>query len=130
VLDEITEHRLIERAAVLGARLRDGLDRIASASPLIGDVRGRGLLLAVELVADQQTGQRFGEHADPAAIIRRHGLDHGLLLYARRQNAGRYGDWLLIAPPLVIDEPTCDELIDRLDTTLTAATPEVLGSAG
>jgi hypothetical protein len=52
---------------------------------------------------------------DPAAIIRRHGLDHGLLLYARRQNAGRYGDWLLIAPPLVIDEPTCEELIDRLE---------------
>ena len=71
---------------------------------------------------------RFPEHADPAAIIRRHGIDHGLLLYARRQNAGRYCDWLLIAPPLVIDEATCDELIDRLETTLTAATPEVLDS--
>ena len=45
-----------------------------------------------------------------------------------RWNAGRYGDWLLIAPPLVIDEPTCDELIDGLETTLTAATPEVLDS--
>src|SRR5215470_5167960 len=90
---------------VLGARLRHGLERIACASPLIGDVRGRGLLLALELVADERTSQRFPEHADPAAIIRRHGLDHGLLLYARRQNTGRYGDWLLIAPPLVIDEP-------------------------
>jgi adenosylmethionine-8-amino-7-oxononanoate aminotransferase len=128
VLDEITERGLIERAAILGVRLREGLDRIARNSPLIGDVRGRGLLLAVELVADKQTAQRFPERADPAAIIRRHGLDHGLLLYARRQNAGRYGDWLLIAPPLVIDEPTCDELIDRLETTLTKATPEVLAS--
>lgn len=128
VLDEITEHGLIDRAAVLGARLRGGLERIASASPLIGDVRGRGLLLGVELVADKETSQRFPEHADPAAIIRRHGLDHGLLLYSRRQNSGRYGDWLLVAPPLVIDEATCDELIDRLDATLTAATPDVLAS--
>ena len=126
VLDEITGHRLIDRAAVLGTRLRDGLERIACASPLIGDVRGRGLLLALELVADKQTSRRFPGHADPAAIIRRHGLDHGLLLYSRRQNAGRYGDWLLIAPPLVIGEPTCDELLGRLETTLTAATPEVL----
>ena len=128
VLDEITERGLIERAGLLGARLRDGLDRIASTCPLIGDVRGRGLLLAIELVADKQTSQRFPGHADPAAIIRRHGLDHGLLLYARRQNADRYGDWLLIAPPLVIDEPTCDELIDRLETTLTAAIPDILAS--
>jgi hypothetical protein len=39
---------------------------------------------------------------------------------------GRYGDWLLIAPPLVIDERTCDELIDRLDATMATATDEVL----
>ena len=128
VLDEITEHDLIDRAAVLGARLREGLERIATASPLIGDVRGRGLLLGIELVADKETSQRFPEHADPGAIIRRHGMDHGLLLYSRRQNSGRYGDWLLVAPPLVIDEATCDELIDRLDATLTAATPDVLAS--
>jgi len=130
VLDEITRHGLIDRAVTLGVRLREGLERIASACPLIGDVRGRGLLLAVELVADKQTSQRFPDHADPGAIIRRHGLDHGLLLYSRRQNAGRYGDWLLIAPPLVIDEPTCDELIDQLETTLAAATPDVLASIG
>jgi adenosylmethionine-8-amino-7-oxononanoate aminotransferase len=130
VLDEITGHGLIDHAAMLGARLREGLETIASTCPLIGDVRGRGLLLAVELVADKQTSQRFPEHTDPAAIIRRHGLDHGLLLYSRRQNAGRYGDWLLIAPALVINELVCDELLDRLEATLTAATPDVLASLG
>jgi len=128
VLDEIAERGLIERAVTLGARLRAGLDQIAGSSPLVGDVRGRGLLLALELVADKQTNARFPEHADPAAIIRRHGLEHGLLLYSRRQNAGRFGDWLLVAPPLVIDEPTCDELIDRLQSTFAAATGEVLSS--
>lgn len=129
VLDEVVERGLIERADVLGERLRAGLERIASSSPLVGDVRGRGLLLALELVADQDTNARFPEHADPGAIVRRHGFDHGLLLYSRRQNAGRFGDWLLVAPPLVIDEATCDELVERLEATLAAAAPEVLAAA-
>jgi adenosylmethionine-8-amino-7-oxononanoate aminotransferase len=84
------------------------------------------LLLAIELVADKATSARFPGDADPGAVIRRYGLDHGLLLYSRRQNSGRYGDWLLIAPPLVIDEATCDDLVDRLGATLDAATDEVL----
>jgi adenosylmethionine-8-amino-7-oxononanoate aminotransferase len=125
VLDEVVDRGLIEGAGTLGARLRTGLERIHRSSPLVGDVRGRGLLLALELVCDKQTNERFPEHVDPGAIIRRHGLEHGLLLYSRRQNAGRYGDWLLVAPPLVIDEPTCDELIDRLGATFAAATDEV-----
>jgi adenosylmethionine-8-amino-7-oxononanoate aminotransferase len=128
VLDEVVDRGLIEGAGTLGARLRAGLERMARSSPLVGDVRGRGLLLALELVRDKETNERFPEHADPGAIIRRHGLEHGLLLYSRRQNAGRYGDWLLVAPPLVIDEPTCDELIDRLEATIAAATGEVLAS--
>ncbi|MGP8204562.1 MAG: aspartate aminotransferase family protein [Acidimicrobiales bacterium] len=128
VLDELVDRGLIEGAVTLGARLRAGLERMARSSPLVGDVRGRGLLLAVELVADKQTNERFPEHADPGATIRRHGLEHGLLLYSRRQNAGRYGDWLLVTPPLVIDEPTCDELIDRLEATFASATDEVLAS--
>jgi adenosylmethionine-8-amino-7-oxononanoate aminotransferase len=82
--------------------------------------------MALELVACKETNARFPEHADPGAIVRRHGIRHGLLLYSRRQNAGRYGDWLLVAPPLVIDEPTCDDLVDRLSTTLAAAADEVL----
>ena len=77
------------------------------------------------LVADKDTSARFPADVDPGAIIRRHGFDHGVRLYSRRQNAGRYGDWLLIAPPLVIDERTCDELIDRLDTTIAATMGEV-----
>jgi 4-aminobutyrate aminotransferase-like enzyme len=119
VLDEIVERDLIAHAATVGDHLRAGLEGIAQHSPLIGDVRGRGLLLALELVADEHTLARFPADIDPGAVALRHGLDHGLLLYSRRQNSGRYGDWLLIAPPLVIDEPECDDLLTRLEATLT-----------
>jgi adenosylmethionine-8-amino-7-oxononanoate aminotransferase len=130
VLDEVVERGLIENASRVGAHLREGLERLASSTPLIGDVRGRGLLQAVELVADSATNDFFPEKVDPGAIIRRHGLDHGLLLYSRRQNAGRFGDWLLLAPPLVIDEATCDEIVDRFGATIASASDEILAALG
>lgn len=127
VLDEIVERDLLGNAARMGARLRAGLERIAARSPLVGDVRGMGLLLAIELVADPVTNECFPADIDPGAVVRRHGFDHGLLLYSRRQNAGRFGDWLLIAPPLVIDEAACDELLAGLAASLEGAEPELRG---
>ena len=126
VLDEVVERDLMAHAAHLGDRVRAGLDALAADSPLIGDVRGRGLLLAIELVADRSTAAMFGVDVDPGAVLVRHGLDHGLLLYSRRQNGGRFGDWLLVAPPLVTDQATADEIVPRLGDTLRAATPELL----
>ena len=126
VLDEIVERDLIAHAVTAGDHLRAGLEAIALRSPLIGDVRGRGLLLAVELVADPDTLARFPAEVDPGAVALRHGLDHGLLLYSRRQNSGRYGDWLLVAPPLVIDEAECDDLLTRLEATLADTAEDLL----
>jgi len=126
VLDEVVDRDLIAHAERVGDRLRAGLERLAASSPLIGDVRGRGLLLAIELVVDRKTLAQFPAEVDPGAILVRRGLDHGLLLYSRRQNGGLFGDWLLIAPPLVIDEATADDLLARLAATLSAGTDELL----
>jgi adenosylmethionine-8-amino-7-oxononanoate aminotransferase len=125
VLDEIVDHGLIDRAATVGARLRSGLDEIASTSALVGDVRGMGSLLAIELVADGATNAMFPADVDPGALLVRLGLDHGLLLYSRRQNGGRFGDWLLIAPPLTIDTATADTIVERLADVVRAAEPEL-----
>jgi adenosylmethionine-8-amino-7-oxononanoate aminotransferase len=126
VLDEVVERNLVSHAGRVGDRVCSGLHALAADSPLIGDVRGRGLLLAIELVADRSTAAMFGADVDPGAVLVRHGLDHGLLLYSRRQNGGRFGDWLLVAPPLVTDEATADEIVTRLGDTLRAATRELL----
>jgi adenosylmethionine-8-amino-7-oxononanoate aminotransferase len=128
VLDEIVERDLIAHAERMGARLYAGLQEIARESPVVGDVRGRGLLLAIELVSDPDTLAGFPPRIDPGAIVLRHALDQGLLLYSRRQNRGRFGDRLLIAPPLVIDPQECDDLLASLRAALTAATTELLPS--
>jgi adenosylmethionine-8-amino-7-oxononanoate aminotransferase len=126
VIDEVVDRDLIGNASRMGARIRTGLEEIAGRCPLVGDVRGRGLLLAIELVADRATLARFPADQDPGALIAQRGRDHGLLLYSRRQNAGRFGDWLMIAPPLVIDEAGCDELLTGLSATLEDAASELL----
>jgi adenosylmethionine-8-amino-7-oxononanoate aminotransferase len=126
VLDEVVERDLIGHADRMGARIRSGLEEIAARCRLVGDVRGRGLLLAIELVSDPATLARFPAELDPGAVVRRHGLDRGLLLYSRRQNAGRFGDWLLVAPPLVIDEAGCGELLSGLRAALDDAATELL----
>jgi adenosylmethionine-8-amino-7-oxononanoate aminotransferase len=126
VLDEVVERRLIDHAAGAGARVRAGLERVAAASPLVGEVRGRGLLLAVELVRDAGTMERFGADVDPAERVRFHGARHGLLVYSRRQNAGAFGDWVMVAPPLVISDAECDELVDGLAAAIDGAAADLL----
>lgn len=125
VLDAVVDDDLIAAAEARGAYLQSRLETIRARSPLVGDVRGQGLLLAIELVRDA-AGSRFSADIDPADALRRHGARHGLLLYARRQNRGRYGDWSVIAPPLTITAEECDELVDRLDRALDDAAQELL----
>jgi adenosylmethionine-8-amino-7-oxononanoate aminotransferase len=127
VLDEVVDRDLLGNATRIGARLRDGLERLAVSSPLVGDVRGAGLLLAIELVRDRATMERFDADTDSADCLRRHGAKHGLLLYARRQNAGVFGDWLLLTPPLVTSPSECDELLERFAASLDDAATELLG---
>ena len=81
----------------------------------VGDVRGKGLLNAIELVADRGTMACFDAGVDPADRLRVHATRHGVLLYARRQNGGRFGDWSVIAPPLIITEAEIDDLLGRLE---------------
>jgi adenosylmethionine-8-amino-7-oxononanoate aminotransferase len=77
-------------------------------------------------VANKDTLERFPATVDPASVVLQNGLNHGLLLYSRRQNAGRYGDWLMIAPPLIVDTDNCDELINGLEAALSDSVDELL----
>jgi len=118
VLDEYERMGLIEAARVRGAQLRAGLERLAKHRRCIGDVRGEGLLLAVELVQDQSCKQPFSERFMPTERVRICGLRHGLIIYSRRTANGRFGDWFMVAPPLTITAQECEDLLEKLDQTL------------
>ena len=118
VLNEVVENNLVENARVVGDYLKKGLENLASQVSIIGDVRGRGLLLAVEVVQDTTTKSMF--NADQRAIYRisELGIKNGILLYTRKTSKGENGEWLMIAPPLIATTAHCDEFLSKLYETL------------
>ncbi len=125
VLDELTERDLIGNAARMGRRLRAALERIAANSAIVGDVRGKGLLLAIELVADKANQRMIPLDLRAPYRFQEIALDHGLAIYCRRTAGGRFGDWVMIAPPLIITEAELDELASRLAAALAAFEAEL-----
>ena len=114
VLDEAISRDLIGNAARMGALLREGLQQLADESAIIGDVRGCGLLLAVELVADKETGRMLPAGLNAVARFQTIALDHGLAIYSRRTGGGRWGEWLMVSPPLTVTPDEVAELLNRL----------------
>jgi adenosylmethionine-8-amino-7-oxononanoate aminotransferase len=114
---EIMEaERLADRAAETGAYLLDGLRTLMHHS-IVGDVRGKGLLIGVELVKDRTTK----EPADPATItaVVDHCRDQGVIV-GRSGGGRRHGNTIIFSPPLVITRAECDRLVETLDRALAA----------
>ena len=118
VLNEVIENNLIENARIVGDYLKKGLERLASQQSIIGDVRGKGLLLAVEIVSDVRTKSMF--NMDQRAIYRisELGIKNGILLYTRKTAKGENGEWLMIAPPLISTTDQCNDFLSKLNETL------------
>lgn len=128
ILRAIEEGDLIVNAERMGNLLRCRLLEIAENSPIIGDVRGRGLLLAIEIVADKRTKRMLPLAVNSPAEIGRIAMEEGLVLYPRRTNGGKFGDWLMITPPLIIDTSQVLDLAERLERTLQRYSDELVRS--
>jgi adenosylmethionine-8-amino-7-oxononanoate aminotransferase len=113
VLDEFDRLDLVERARVHGESLRRGLEGMVGESAILGDVRGIGLLLAVEMVADKAVKRSLPNSFQATERIRIHGLENGIMLYSRLTAGGRYGHWFMVAPPLTITESEIGALLSR-----------------
>jgi adenosylmethionine-8-amino-7-oxononanoate aminotransferase len=120
VVRETVDRDLIGNAARMGARLRERLQAIAARSRIVGDVRGVGLLMAVEVVADKTTKRMLPLPLVAPARLCALALERGLALYSRRTSGGAFGDWVMVTPPLIIDAAGVDELTAGLDAAVTA----------
>jgi len=120
VLEVLRERRLVEAAETQGKRLRAGLEARLAGHPTAGDIRGLGLMVAVELVADLATRAPFPREARVAERVVAAARDRGLLLYSSTGCAdGAQGDLVMLGPPLVVTDPEVDEMAE-----LTAAAVE------
>ena len=111
VLDVIDEERLIDNARVVGTYLRDQLASLGASHSAIGDVRGRGLLIGVELVSD--SGERTPDGPLASSVV--NGLRERGVLVGR---CGKHDNVLKIRPPLVFTKEHADLLVAQLDAAL------------
>jgi 4-aminobutyrate aminotransferase len=100
---------LVANAAAVGARLMDGLRELQSKHPIVGDVRGKGLMIGIELVRDRATKERAPEERNALvqAMFRR-----GVLTLGAGLNAMR------LAPPLVLSHAQADKVLTIFDDAL------------
>ena len=116
----IKEQRLVERCARMGEVLRAKLAPLKD-HPLVGDVRSRGLLAAVEIVADKKTRESLPRTLLAAETTADAALDRGLVVWPNYGNADRQtGDLIMFAPPFIITESEIDELVTRFTDALNA----------
>lgn len=120
VVSETVDRGLMPNAAAMGARLRQRLLEVQKDSRVMGDIRGRGLLMAIEIVSDREQKATFPAQAMATSRIVALGMERGLLLYSRRTANGLYGEWLMVAPPLIVDAQQIDTIAGLIGETLQA----------
>jgi adenosylmethionine-8-amino-7-oxononanoate aminotransferase len=113
----IGREELPENAARTGSYLQGRLNALKEQHPIVGDVRGRGLLLAVEVVKDPATSEPFPEEAGLPDKLTNALVKRGILC--------RAGNVINVAPPLVITPSECDWLVDGLDGALAEVEQEL-----
>lgn len=111
VLKEIIERDLLENTRRQGERLRSGFQRLAEKYPVIGDIRGKGLLQGMEFVKDLNTKERFPDNNPLGTRVGKRALEHGLI--------SRFDPhWIALGPPLVSTEEDIDAMVEILDRSL------------
>jgi adenosylmethionine-8-amino-7-oxononanoate aminotransferase len=117
VLRFIKEKNLIEQCAVRGEYLLKRLEKL-KAFPFVGDVRGKGLMTAIEFVKDQKTKEPFPRTNKFTERMIDLAFENGLILYPGTGFIdGVNGDTVMVGPPLIIEEAQIDEIIDILEKT-------------
>jgi 4-aminobutyrate aminotransferase-like enzyme len=121
VIDFIEEQNLRTNCAETGAYLREGLEELKNKHEIIGDIRGMGLLQAIELVEDRKT-------KTPAVA------QTAMAMEASRENrlligkGGMFGNVLRVSPPMNVGRPDVDQFLSLLDKTLAACSSMAAGS--
>ncbi|MER5493145.1 diaminobutyrate--2-oxoglutarate transaminase [Streptomyces sp. NPDC002454] len=120
-LEYVAGQGLVERAATVGALMTARLEALRTALPAIGDVRGRGLMLGVELVDPEAEPDACGARpADPqtAVQVRAACLERGLIV----ELGGRYDATVRLLPPLIISDEEVEAVLDRLTDAIATVT--------
>lgn len=119
VLDILQREKLVARAAEMGARLRGRLAGLA-AHPHVAEIRGRGLMIGIELVRDRASLERFDASLNITGRVVANGLREGVFFYP--SGAGESRDAVMLGPPFIISDAEIEKMVSALESAIDAAT--------
>jgi len=121
-LNAIDGERLLNNVQTRGASMLTRLREALSDHPNVGDVRGRGLFIGVEFVADRDTRAPLDPAEKTHNKVQQAAMEQGLMIYGMGGTIdGRTGDHVLLAPPYIINEEQESELLEKLTAAISAA---------
>ena len=119
----IEKQNLLANVRAAGDTLRGMLNDRFADDEHVGDVRGRGLFLGVELVRDREAKTPFDPALRVHARVKREAMERGLICYPAGGTVdGKRGDHVLIAPPYIVEQDDLEEIVNRLGAAIEAAT--------
>lgn len=122
VVTALLERGLVGQAKTQGEKLKAALHARFGQHPHVGDIRGRGLFLGVELVADRDSKAPFDPARKIAAKIKAAAFDAGMICYPMSGTIdGQNGDHVLLAPPFILNDEQIDELVEKLSVAVETA---------
>ena len=119
-LEILERERLDENAARMGSHLLERLARLGE-HPNVGDVRGCGLLVGIELVADRKTREPLG--ADTLLALTQRCAEQGVIVGRTTNATPGLSNVLILAPPLVLSESEADEIVAAIEDALLKVLP-------
>jgi adenosylmethionine-8-amino-7-oxononanoate aminotransferase len=125
VVEEIFAQEMMRNTVAVGDLLKRELEKLKDIYPFIGDVRGKGLLLAFELVADRETMTPLPKELNAYLKLVELAYQRGLIIYARRTRGGLEGDHFLVCPPMITTEEQVAEIIAALKGSLDVFAKEI-----
>ena len=124
VINAIEERDLLANVRDRGAELRAALEERFGQHPHIGDIRGRGLFIGLEIVRDRESKEPFDGGAALAGAIKANAMAAGLMIYPMGGTIdGSRGTHILLAPPYILESGHIGIIVDRLGAAIDASTP-------
>lgn len=121
VLRHLQERGLLGRASLVESMLRERLLAVIGEHPRFGELRGRGAMLGIEIVADRAARAPYPREIDATGKVLAAARQAGVLLYpSRGGHDGVLGDAFLVAPPLIASESDCDRIAAAVETGFAA----------
>ena len=118
VVQALLDRNLVPRVREMGPKLHSALTAAFGQHQHVGDIRGRGLFLGIEIVADRETKTPFDPSLGLAAKFKKTAFEAGLICYPMGGTRdGKIGDHVMLAPPFIMDDTQIDEVVEKLDAS-------------